>query len=232
MEVSPILLKFAHFIQHLNIISLVIFIILVFMSVLSWYLIIAKALQLGLAYWRSQRLLKLFWHVSSLKPVITYLSQTKSTNDPFSHLALQGIKAAIYSKKRAEKQLVTICSHSEFITRNLRRAINEDTVRLNAGLTLLANIGSAAPFIGLLGTVLGIYDAFVIFSARENAALNTVAVLVGEALIMTALGLAVALPAVLGYNILMRSNNAFLNQLEDFASDLHACLNTGTRITR
>ena len=91
-------------------------------------------------------------------------------------------------------------------------------------------MGSIAPFVGLFGTVLGIYDALVSISARGSAALNTVAAPVGEALIMTAFGLAVAIPAVLGYNALVRSNRTILNKLEGFAHDLHTYLNTGARM--
>jgi biopolymer transport protein ExbB len=229
MEFSSNPFGFLQFLQHLNVISLSILVILLFMSVLSWYLIITKTLQLGFTYWRSRKLAKLFWHSPSLEPLITHLSKTKSKN-PFSLIALQGINATSHYEKQAEKQLTTICSHSEFLTRNLRRAINEATAQLNAGLTILASIGSTAPFIGLLGTVLGIYDALITISARGNASLDTVAAPVGEALIMTAFGLAVAIPAVLGYNALVRGNNAFLIKLEGFAHDLHTYLNTGNRM--
>jgi len=199
------------------------------MSILSWYLLITKALQLGFTYWRARKILKLFWKSASLEPLIGRLSQ-RQLNDPFSNVALQGINAALYYEKRAEKQIANLSSHSEFLTRNLHRAINDSTAQLNSGLTILATIGSTAPFIGLLGTVLGIYEALITISARGNASLDTVAAPVGEALIMTAFGLAVAIPAVLGYNALVRGNRGFLTQLEGFAHDLHTCLNTGARV--
>lgn len=229
MEFSSSPFGMSHFIQHLNIISLSVLLILLFMSVLSWYLIITKTLQLGFTYLRSNNILKLFWKSSSLEPIMTRLSKRKS-KDPASNLALQGINAALYYEKRVEKNLPNLCSHSEFLTRNLRRAINEAMAQLEAGLTILASIGSTAPFIGLLGTVLGIYDALITISAKGDASLDTVAAPVGEALIMTALGLAVAIPAVLGYNALVRGNRAFLNKLEGFGFDLHTCLNTGARM--
>ncbi len=220
---------FTHFIEHLNSISASILLILLIMSILSWYLIITKALQLGFTYWRARKILKLFWKSASLEPLIGRLSQ-RQLNDPFSNVALQGINAALYYEKRAEKQIANLSSHSEFLTRNLHRAINDSTAQLNSGLTILATIGSTAPFIGLLGTVLGIYEALITISARGNASLDTVAAPVGEALIMTAFGLAVAIPAVLGYNALVRGNRGFLTQLEGFAHDLHTCLNTGARV--
>lgn len=220
----------AAFLEHLNVISLSVIFILLFMSVLSWYLIITKAFQLGVTHWRSNKLLRLFWsHADSLELIITRLGK-KTAKDPFSRLALQGINASFHYKEQAEKQSTTLCTHSEFIMRHLRRALNEERAQLESGLTILATVGSTAPFIGLFGTVLGIYDALVTISARGSAALDTVAAPVGEALIMTALGLAVAIPAVLAYNALVRGNRAFLNKLEGFAYDLHTYLSTGARM--
>ncbi len=216
------------FLQHLNIISFSIIFILVLMSVLSWTLIITKVFQRIFIEWNSRKILKLFWNNDTLAPLIIRLNKAKG---PFSRLTLQGINASFYYKERANKKQSTIlCTQSEFLIRNLRRALNEETARLEAGLTLLATVGSIAPFVGLFGTVLGIYDALVSISARGSAALNTVAAPVGEALIMTAFGLAVAIPAVLGYNALVRSNRTFLNKLEGFAHDLHTYLNTGARM--
>jgi biopolymer transport protein ExbB len=220
---------FAVFLQNLNVISFSVILILLMMSVLSWYLIITKFFQLSFTYWHSNKILKLFWHSSSLEPIILHLSKTNSSY-PFSNVALQGINAAIYYDKRATKQLSTLCTHSEFITRNMRRAFNESKADLESGLTILATIGSTAPFIGLLGTVVGIYEALISISARGSASLDTVAAPVGEALIMTAFGLVVAIPAVLGYNALIRGNRTFLNKLEGFIHDLHTCLNTGARM--
>ncbi len=214
---------FSHFIENLNIISLSIIFILLFMSVLSWYLIITKTLQLWFTVWRSNRIVKVFWNTSSLTEILHFKSK-----DPFSLLAKQGINAAFYYKKRTK--IENICSQSEFLTRNLKRAINEETAQLNSGLTILATVGSTAPFVGLLGTVLGIYDALITISTQGSASLDTVAAPVGEALIMTAFGLAVAIPAVLAYNAILRSNRVYLNKLQGFAHDLHTCLNTGARI--
>ena len=108
--------------------------------------------------------------------------------------------------------------------------MTEESTRLESGLSILATISSTAPFIGLLGTVLGIYDALITISTKGTASLETVAAPVGEALIMTAGGLAVAIPAVLGYNALIRGQKAFFNKLNSFSHDLHTCLNTGARM--
>ena len=222
-------LKITAFLHHLNSISLTILLMLLFMSVMTWYLIITKTLQLGFIYWQAQKISNLFWHNSSLAPIMTYLNQTQR-RDPFTYLTLQIINAAIYYEQRAAKNLTTLCSQNEFLSRHLRRAMTEESARLESGLSILATISSTAPFIGLLGTVLGIYDALITISTKGTASLETVAAPVGEALIMTAGGLAVAIPAVLGYNALIRGQKAFLNKLNSFAHDLHTCLNTGARI--
>jgi biopolymer transport protein ExbB len=218
------------FFSHLNNFSITILTALLFMSILTWYVIIIKTIQLFLAYWRSRKILNLFWRTDSLLPLMDYLSR-KPPRNPFSNLALQSINAAIYyEKRRRERQLRNLCAQSEFLARQMRRAIAEGSTYLEQGLIILATIGSIAPFVGLLGTVVSIYDALIAISARKTASLDTVAAPVGEALIMTALGLAVAIPAVLGYNAILRGNRACLNQLEDFAHDLYTCLNTGARI--
>jgi biopolymer transport protein ExbB len=217
---------FAAFLQHMNIISISVIFILLFMSILSWYLIISKIFQLYFTIWRSNKILKAFWDFKTLEGFMAGFKQ-----DPVSNLALQGINANVYYKEQAETKKSTIlCTHNEFLSRNLRRAFKEESAKLESNLSILATIGSTAPFIGLFGTVLGIYDALIAISARGNAALDTVAAPIGEALIMTAFGLAVAIPAVIGYNALLRGNRAFLNRLDGFAHDLHTYLNTGNRI--
>ena len=113
----------------------------------------------------------------------------------------------------------------------LRNSIDESTARLQSGLAVLASVGSTAPFVGLFGTVWGIYHALMSISAAGQATIDKVAGPIGEALIMTALGLAVAIPAVLGYNALVRGNKAILNKLNRFAHDLHAYFLTGARVS-
>ena len=125
---------------------------------------------------------------------------------------------------------VVTATADELITRALRKSIALSTARLEAGLTLLASIGSTAPFVGLFGTVWGIYHALVNISASGMATLDKVAGPVGEALIMTAFGLFVAIPAVLAYNAITRANRVELSELDAFAHDLHAWFSTGARI--
>jgi biopolymer transport protein ExbB len=117
------------------------------------------------------------------------------------------------------------------VTRSLRNAIDEFTARLQSGLAILASVGSTAPFIGLFGTVWGIYHALVAIGTSGQSTIDKVAGPIGEALIMTALGLAVAIPAVLGYNALVRGNKSILSKLNSFAHDLHAYFVTGARVS-
>jgi biopolymer transport protein ExbB len=125
---------------------------------------------------------------------------------------------------------VDAAAGTEFLTRAMRRVIDEDTARLESGLTVLASVGSTAPFVGLFGTVWGVYHALVAIGISGQGTLDKVAGPVGEALIMTALGLAVAIPAVLAYNGFVRANRLVLAQLDAFAHDLYAVLTTGAHV--
>ena len=135
----------------------------------------------------------------------------------------------------AARQVLEVNAHdslgaSEWLTRTLRNSIDESTSRLQSGLAVLASVGSTAPFVGLFGTVWGIYHALLAISAAGQATIDKVAGPIGEALIMTALGLAVAIPAVLGYNALVRGNKGVISRLNRFAHDLHAYFVTGARV--
>src|SRR6185312_7891968 len=150
--------------------------------------------------------------------------------DIFAPLAQAGMQAA--SMKPQNASLDAASDPSELITRTLRREINRASARLESGLTLLASVGSTAPFVGLLGTVWGIYHALSAVSASGAAQLDKIAGPVGEALIMTAMGLTVAIPAVLAYNAFTRINRLTLAELDAFAHDLHAYLTTGARVAK
>jgi biopolymer transport protein ExbB len=150
--------------------------------------------------------------------------------DPYARVALGTAKSATHHSKLAPNQLGESPNLSDFLTRTLRQAIARETAQLEAGLTLLASVGSTAPFVGLFGTVWGIFHALTSISVKGQASLETVAGPVGEALIMTAVGLFVAIPAVLAYNGLVRSNRVILSELDAFAHDLHAYFTTGARV--
>jgi biopolymer transport protein ExbB len=119
---------------------------------------------------------------------------------------------------------------SDWVTRSLRNSVDDSTARMQSGLAILASAGSTAPFVGLFGTVWGIYHALMAIGMAGQATIDKVAGPIGEALIMTALGLAVAIPAVLGYNALVRANKKVIAKLNRFAHDLHAYFVTGARV--
>jgi biopolymer transport protein ExbB len=199
---------------------------LLLMSVVSWFYIISK----GWSAWRIRRSassLEGFWRAPSLPDAIAVLKAADSEN-VYTPLARNSVEASNF--RMQEGSLNAAVDPGELITRTLRQEINRVSSKLETGLTLLASVGSTAPFIGLLGTVWGIYHALIAVSASGTVQIDKVAGPVGEALIMTALGLAVAIPAVLAYNAFTRVNRVTLAELDAFAHDLHAFLTTGARI--
>lgn len=225
---NPTQLGFSHFLAQADGLALFLLVVLLAMSVITWYLIISKSI----ANWRvkkhAQAFLAHFWDASSLSAVAEYL-QNRGINDPFSHLTHHGLRAAEQYRNKTGQRLVESGSEDEFLTRALRRAINQDTARLEYGHTMLASIASSAPFVGLFGTVWGIYHALVNIGMSGSGSLDQVAGPVGEALIMTALGLAVAIPAVLAFNFFNRAKRSLLTELDGFAHDLFAFMSTGLR---
>ncbi len=199
---------------------------LLLMSIVSWYYILSKAW----SSWRIRRsasALEGFWKAPTLADAGALLKASDSEN-VYAPLALQSAEAANIKAQTGSLNAAT--DPGELITRTLRQEINRVSSRLESGLTLLASVGSTAPFVGLFGTVWGIYHALVAVSAAGTVQIDKVAGPVGEALIMTALGLAVAIPAVLAYNAFTRVNRITLAELDAFAHDLHAYLTTGARI--
>lgn len=194
--------------------------LLILMSLLSWYTILSK----GWVFWRIRKAapaLSAFWKAPSLPDAVSMLSALDLENI-FAPMATQGMDAANPAKRA--QALTAQSAASDVLTRVLRQEMNQVTVRLEAGLSLLASIGATAPFVGLLGTVWGIYHALTAVAGAGTIQIDQVAGPVGEALIMTALGLMVAIPAVLAYNAFNRINRITLAELDAFAYDLHAHL--------
>ncbi len=201
--------------------------ILLVMSLATWMVIIIKALDI-LKYKKLAKSSEDFWHSEDLAAGLTNLGGDDS--NPFRQAALAGREATAHHRN-TKVQLHDTLDVSDWITRSLRNSIDDSTARLQAGLAILASVGSTAPFVGLFGTVWGIYHALLGIGAAGQATIDKVAGPIGEALIMTALGLAVAIPAVLGYNALVRGNKSILTKLNRFAHDLHAYFVTGARVT-
>jgi biopolymer transport protein ExbB len=198
--------------------------ILLFMSIASWYLILAKTLD----WWRARRAaaeLGKFWSATSVSEGIYRLRQG-TEGSPYAALAIQA-SCCNDECEAATGHLASRFDPAEQMERALRQQLSSTQARMENGLTLLATTGATAPFVGLFGTVWGIYHALVAIGLSGQAALEKVAGPVGEALIMTAAGLAVALPAVFAYNAFTRANRVILADLDAFAHDLHAFFTVG-----
>lgn len=203
---------------------------LLVMSVISWTVIIVKGL--GVQRAKKQALaLQNFWHSTDFEHGLNALDTGPSQSNAFRQLALDG-QSAMQHHRHSDKQLHDSLDLSDWMTGSLSNAIDDAKERLSQGLALLASIGSTAPFVGLFGTVWGIYHALLTISEAGSAGLDKVAGPVGEALVMTAFGLVVAIPAVLGYNALVRGNAFIVGKLNRFAYDLHAYFVTGNRVER
>ncbi|MBO4790184.1 MAG: MotA/TolQ/ExbB proton channel family protein [Oxalobacter sp.] len=226
METTVNAFGFSHFITHSDFLGKFLFFVLVAMSIVSWTIIIVK----GIAAWKqknsSQAFLQLFWNASSLESV-QHEIQVHGIQCPFSHLTAHAQHAKAHHQSYGASKLSEAGTQQDFIIRTMRMVIDEDATRLAKGLTVLATIGSTAPFVGLFGTVWGIYHALVAIGMGGSASLAQVAGPVGEALIMTGIGLATAIPAVIGYNWLLRMNNVTLAKLDAFANELLTFLTTG-----
>jgi biopolymer transport protein ExbB len=201
--------------------------LLLAMSLSSWMVIIIKALDI-MRLKKLARSAEPFWHSVDFAQGLTQLGPDRS--NPFRMLAEEGREATAHHRN-TKAQLHDTLDISDWVTRSLRNSIDDTTARLQAGLAILASVGSTAPFVGLFGTVWGIYHALMGIGAAGQATIDKVAGPIGEALIMTALGLAVAIPAVLGYNALVRGNKSIISALNRFGHDLHAYFVTGARVS-
>ena len=218
---------FVHFISQCDTMGKGVLALLLLLSVASWYLMVTKAVANMGARKRADEFLKLFWDAASLQAMQATLNASPDSN-AFSDLARQALTVSSGNQRGAEK-LLAAGGMSEYLTRVLRNGIDQEATRVEYGLTVLASAGSAAPFVGLFGTVWGIYHALVQIGMSGQGTLDKVAGPVGEALIMTAVGLAVAIPAVLAYNALTRRNRIWLAQLDNFAHDLYALVTVGDK---
>jgi biopolymer transport protein ExbB len=216
----------AHVWAQGDVVTRAVAVLLLLMSLASWMVIILKALNLR-RHAAQARATHDFWHSADFAEGLNKLGT--DPDNPFRALAQDGREASVHHH-HAQPQLHDSLDPSDWLTRALRNSIDESTARLQSGLAVLASVGSTAPFVGLFGTVWGIYHALLSIGAAGQATIDKVAGPVGEALVMTALGLAVAIPAVLGYNALVRGNKNLVLKLNRFAHDLHAYFLTGARV--
>lgn len=221
-------LGFAHFLSQTDALGRVVLLLLLSLSVASWYLIVTKALTNYLAGRRADAFLKQFWAADSLQDLAGTLRQQPLDN-AFARLAHEALEAARDNHQQGLQKLAAAGGLGEFLTRLLRNGIDQEAMRVERGLTVMASAGSAAPYIGLFGTVWGIYHALVNIGLAGQGTLDKVSGPVGEALIMTAIGLAVAIPAVLAYNAFSRRNRVWLARLDAFAHDLYTVITVGEK---
>jgi biopolymer transport protein ExbB len=198
-------------------------IILSLMSMGSWYIIITKLLDQMKIMKQSKETSQKFWKAPSIAAGSAQLKE----GSPFRFIAETGTKATQHHDGALLEQI----DLSTWVTMSIQRAVEKVQSRLQDGLSFLATVGSTAPFIGLFGTVWGIYGALTNIGMTGNASIDKVAGPVGEALIMTAFGLFVAVPAVLGYNWLVRRNKTAMEDVRSFGADVHSVLISGAMAT-
>ncbi|NIA53731.1 MotA/TolQ/ExbB proton channel family protein [Massilia sp. TW-1] len=198
-------------------------IILAIMSMGSWYIMITKLIDQMKIFKQSKETNQKFWKA----PSIAAGSAQLTDGSPFRFIAETGTKATQHHDGALLEQI----DLSTWVTMQIQRAVDKVQSRLQDGLSFLATVGSTAPFIGLFGTVWGIYNALTNIGMTGNASIDKVAGPVGEALIMTAFGLFVAVPAVLGYNWLVRRNKSAMEDVRSFGADVHSVLISGAMHT-
>ncbi|MTW10997.1 MotA/TolQ/ExbB proton channel family protein [Pseudoduganella eburnea] len=198
-------------------------IILSIMSIGSWYIIVTKVIDQQKIFKQQKETSAKFWKASSIAAGTATLTE----GSPFRFIAESGTKATAHHDGALLEQI----DLSTWVTMSIQRAVDKVQSRLSDGLSFLATVGSTAPFIGLFGTVWGIYGALTNIGMTGNASIDKVAGPVGEALIMTAFGLLVAVPAVLGYNWLLRRNKAAMEDVNAFSADVHSVLISGAMST-
>ncbi len=205
-----------YFFAHTDALGATLFCTLLLMSLLSWLWIVSKSLLLWQLQRRGHRYRLDMWN--SEQPGSELIAER---NNPFSRLAQASFSV------HADVGEMRTSDGEDLLLRSMQRVVGEEGARLDNGQTLLASVAAVSPFVGLFGTVWGVHHALAAISIEGAASLAQIAGPVGEALIMTALGLAVAIPAVLAFNVFSRSNQMLLAQLDGFAHELHHYLSTG-----
>jgi biopolymer transport protein ExbB len=204
--------------QHGDWVAKGVLVLLVIMSMGTWYIMVTKVYEQAKLMRDAKKSNKTFWSAGSVQQGIEALD----SEGPFHYIASQGADAS-----KHHGGLLEHVDLNTWVTMSIQRAVETVQSRLQDGLAFLATVGSTAPFVGLFGTVWGIYHALTAIGIAGQASIDKVAGPVGEALIMTAVGLAVAVPAVLGYNWLVRRNKSAMEQVRAFGLDLHSVLMSG-----
>lgn len=220
---------FSHLLQNSDPVGLVVLGVLSLMSVLTWYYVCFNTFRTFVVNRRTEKVLENFWSATRPQDVQEAM-EAEPDYEPFSKIALAASDAAAHHADAQGGRMAEALSRQEFIDRAIKQCADRETGRFDSGLTLLATVGSTAPFVGLFGTVWGIYHALVGIGQQKRVSMDVVAGPVGEALIMTCIGLGVAIPSVLAYNYFVRSNNKIKAKVEMFSKDLFDFFATGERV--
>lgn len=227
-------LGFAHFLANSDGTARFVLVLMALMSIGTWYLILAKSARLIAIRRKSDAFLKSFRAAYSLNEIAGSMpanSTASGSNEPFAHLVQQGMAAVEHCTANRGSPNTQILADfgtpGEFLIRSLRHGIARHKAHMEYGNTYFATVASSAPFVGLFGTVWGIYHALLAIGMNGQGTLDKIAGPVGEALIMTAIGLAVAIPAAVAYNAFTRANRNTLNELNAFAHELFILLASG-----
>ena len=200
-----------------DMISKGVLVVLVLMSIGTWYIFVVKYFEQQKVLGQSKLAEKKFWTANSLEEGIDKLGK----NNVFRNVAERG--------QQAMSRQGGMLTQADWVSLSLARAVEEENSRLSSGISFLASVGSTSPFVGLMGTVWGILSALTAIGIAGQASIDKVAGPVGEALIMTFVGLVVAVPAVMCYNLLVRRNKVLSEKFKAFASDLQTYLLTSKR---
>lgn len=209
---------FTHFVAQSDLLSKSLLAILVLMSLISWSIIVIKFFEGMMRRQKVARFFKAFRQAKTVQEVSEVADKISGVD--YSVLTRKGVDAIYFYKESGDIPLLESTSFTDFLTVTLRTALDEIQMTKENGLSVLATIAATAPFVGLFGTVWGIYHALITISATGAGTIDKVAGPVGEALIMTGIGLAVAIPAVMAYNWLTRRNRVALGRLDTFAFEL------------
>ena len=198
-----------------------VFLALVLMSIITWAVIVLRGLKLWQAKRGNRQAHELIWNAADVDQAA---AQARIVTSPISDLTLAAVDAQQQYRRAHGQQLAAAVPLNDYLVRQIRNSMTQILRRFDGGLTALASIGATAPFIGLFGTVWGIYHALINISHSGQMSIAAVAGPIGEALVATAAGLFVAIPAVLGYNALVRGNKTLAQDMDNFAHDLHVQL--------
>ena len=198
-----------------------VFFVLLFMSIITWTIMIVRGIKLMKAKKANQAVKPLIWNAKTLDEAV---QKAKTVPSPMGELTVEAVRAHENYRKHKDTQIAAAVPLNEYLVRQIRNSMSQILRKFDGGLTILASVGATAPFIGLFGTVWGIYHALINISESGQMSIAAVAGPIGEALVATAFGLFVAIPAVLAYNFLVRGNKTLAQDMDAFAHDFHVQL--------